>query len=173
MKSIEVEKGNFIENAFTVPEDGVGNHIHENSFENPSFSRQDPAFWSHSGCDVALASLERIQVSLIRAAELFREENTQNANRFFIQCIDGLQRFLEAVRNTRTALSIDFKQIAHENGTLSDTEEHLLQTLKRLFQNQQRKQYEEIADRIEYELLTNLSSWNSALRKIQNSHSVF
>lgn len=173
MKANQIEKGNAFEGSGVFPEDGIGNQLHETPVLHNPFSQKDTARWSQSGIDVALTSLERIQVSLIRAAELFREDDTQNANRFFIQCIEGLQRFLEAVKNTRIALNIDFKKVSCESGTLADIEEHLLRILKGLFSSQQAKRYDEVADRIEYELLTNLSSWNGSLRKIQKSMSVF
>jgi len=155
------------------PDDEMGNHWNEPTSEVAYLAPSDSAIWSQGGLDVALAFLERIQVSLIRAAELFRETNPSEANRFFAQCVEGLQRFLEAVRNTQSALSIDFTQISNDNVTLAETEKNLLGILKMVFQNQQRKEYEEIADRIEYELLTNLSSWNSALKKLNRLQTDF
>jgi hypothetical protein len=66
-------------------------------------------------------------------------------------------------------MQLDFTKIPTDMGNLSDTEKSLLFILKGMFQNQERKEYEEIADKIEYELLTNLSAWTGALGALRNS----
>ncbi|NBV50101.1 hypothetical protein EBR03_04185 [bacterium] len=124
----------------------------------------DLSVWAATGLDIALNSVERVKGSLLRSAELFREEDSARANRFFAQCIEGLQRFMEAVTRTKTALNLDFSKVGTESGTLAETEKSLLFILKGMFQNQERKEYEEIADKIEYELITNLSTWTSSLK---------
>jgi len=129
----------------------------------------DLKLWAESGLDIAITSVERVKSSLLRSAELFREEEPGISNRFFVQCIEGLQRFMEAVTRTKTALKIDLSKIPAEGGTLADTESSLLFILKGMFQNQERKEYEEIADKIEYELLTNLCAWTNALNRFRQS----
>lgn len=136
---------------------------------NPPLMQVDPGIWAESGLDMALTCVERVKGSLIRSAELFREQDSARANRFFLQCIEGLQRFMEAIRHTKAAMQLDFTKIPTDIGTLSDTEKSLLFILKGMFQNQERKEYEEIAEKIEYELLTNLSTWTSSLRTLRNS----
>ncbi|NBX77032.1 MAG: hypothetical protein EBQ92_10795 [Proteobacteria bacterium] len=132
-------------------------------------ARTELSIWAESGLDIALTCVERVKGSLIRSAELFREEDSVRANRFFLQCVEGLQRFMEAIRNTKTAMQLDFAKIPTDMGSLSDTEKSLLFILRGMFQNQERKEYEEIADKIEYELLTNLSMWTTALGALRNS----
>ena len=129
----------------------------------------DLSIWAESGVDIAITCLERVRGSLIRSAELFREEDVQLANRFFIQCVEGLQRFMETIKRTKAALQLDFSKVQTEIGNLADTEKSLLFILRGMFQNQQAKQYSEIADKIEYELLTNLSMWTTALGALRNS----
>jgi len=136
---------------------------------NAPLTRTDMSFWAESGLDIALTSVERVMSSLIRSAELFREEDSSVANRFFLQCIEGLQRFMEAIRLTKSAMQLDFSKISTDLGSLCETEKSLLFILKGMFQNQERKEYEEIADKIEYELLTNLSAWTNALKTLRNS----
>lgn len=160
--------------AIQTEEATIANHSFE-EFESKTkyFEQNDCSVWSQNGVDVALYSLEKIQVSFIRAAELLRDSDTADAHCYFAQCIEGLQRFLEAIRNTRTALSLDFKGVSTEFGSLADTESNLLGILKAMFLNQNRKEYEQLADRIEYELLTNLSSWNAGLQKIRREATQF
>lgn len=132
-----------------------------------ALSVRDASIWAESGLDMAIACIERVRSSLIRSSELFREDDSVRANRFFIQCVEGLQRFMEAVRNTKAALHLDFSKIPTEMGNLQDTEKALLFILRGMFINQERKEYDAIADKIEYELITNVSSWISSLKAIR------
>ena len=132
-------------------------------------TQADVSIWAESGLDIATTCLERVRGSLIRSAELFREEDSNVANRFFIQCVEGLQRFMETIKRTKTALQLDFTKIQADMGSLAETEKSLLFILKGMFLNQQHKQYLEIADKIEYELITNLSTWISTLKSLRQS----
>ena len=132
-------------------------------------SATDLNLWAESGLDIAITSVERVKSSLIRSSELFREQDSALANRFFVQCVEGLQRFMESISKTKAALKLDFAKIPTESGTLADTEQSMLFILKGMFQNQQRKEYEEIADKIEYELITNLCAWTTSLNRIRQT----
>jgi len=129
----------------------------------------DGSVWAESGLDIAITSVERVKSSLLRSSELFREQDSALANRFFVQCVEGLQRFMEAVSKTKAALKLDFAKIPTDGGSLADTEQSLLFILKGMFQNQQRKEYEEIADKIEYELITNLCTWTTSLNRLRQT----
>lgn len=168
MKEIFIEQ-DLNQNPTLNPPQSELNAISESSATSVLLTRTDLSFWAESGLDIALTSVERVKGSLIRSAELFREEDSALANRFFLQCIEGLQRFMEAIRLTKSALNLDFGKISSESGSLCDTEKSLLFILKGMFQNQERKEYEEIADKIEYELLTNLSAWTNTLKLLRNS----
>lgn len=127
----------------------------------------DRLIWAQTGLDIALSCLERVQSSLIRTAELFRETDKARANRFFAQCIEGLERFFEAMTITRSALNLNFEQILVDGSSLSQVEMFLSQILKSVLESQEKNSFEELADKIEYELITNLSSWKSALTQVR------
>ncbi len=130
----------------------------------------DQTMWAQSGIDISLNRLESIQRSFIRSSELFRDKDLAMANRFFIQCLDGLERFFEAVVATKHARKLDFKQImATENETLDAIESQLISILTNTLQLQESKDYTAISDKIEYELITNLHAWNFALKKLRIS----
>lgn len=137
------------------------------NFQELEIQTADKLIWAQTGLDIALSCLERVQSSFIRTAELLREPDKARANRFFAQCIDGLERFLESVTITRFALNLNFDLIKVENHSLSQTEVALSQILKSLLDSQEKSNFEELADKIDYELITNLSSWKSALTEIR------
>ncbi|MSP18808.1 MAG: hypothetical protein EXR74_04480 [Bdellovibrionales bacterium] len=133
----------------------------------------DKAIWSATGYDIALSSIERVQRSIIRSAELFRELDNLNGNRLLVQCIEGLERFIEAITITKRAVGLDFSKINVDGITLSQIESNLQQILNSVFNLQEKEDYQELADTIEYELLTNLVTWTQALKQLrtqQNSN---
>ncbi len=129
----------------------------------------DREIWAINGLDTALSSIERVQRSLIKAAELFREEDKAHANRFFVQCIDGLERFYEAVMITRNVLKLDFKLIDIHGIKLSVIESDFSDILRTIIELQERQDWAALADKVDYELITNLSSWTSALKQLRLS----
>ncbi|NQW45833.1 MAG: hypothetical protein HQ462_10575 [Deltaproteobacteria bacterium] len=133
----------------------------------------DKAIWAATGYDIALSSIERVQRSVIRSAELFREFDNLNGNRLLVQCIEGLERFIEAITITKRAVGLDFSKINVDGMILSQIESNLQQILNSVFNLQEKEDYQELADTIEYELLTNLVNWTQALTQLrteQNSN---
>ena len=133
----------------------------------------DKAIWAATGYDIALSSIERVQRSIIRSAELFREFDNLNGNRLLVQCIEGLERFIEAITITKRAVGLDFSKINVDGMILSQIESNLQQILNSVFNLQEKEDYQELADTIEYELLTNLLYWTQALTQLrteQNSN---
>jgi hypothetical protein len=135
----------------------------------PEAAPIDMELWALNGLDIALTRIEQVQRTLVRAAELFREENKGDANRYFIHCIDGLERFFEAIAATRTALKIDFAQVAIEGIRLSTVEAEFLGILKAIVECQEKHDYIALADKVEYELITNLYSWAVLLGQLRVS----
>lgn len=133
----------------------------------------DRAIWAATGYDIALSCIERIQKSVLRSAELFRESDKLNANRLFLQCIDGLERFLEALTITKIATNLDFSKTQVMGISISEIEADLQKILTSIFSFQQQEDYQGLADKIEYALLTNLSNWVMILKQLraeQNSN---
>ncbi len=128
----------------------------------------DKAIWAATGYDIAISCIERVQKSIIRSAELFRESDKLNANRLFVQCIEGLERFIEAITITKVAVNLDFSKTSIDGISLSQIETDLQQILKSVFTFQQEEDYQGLADKIEYELLTNLSNWCQALKFLRS-----
>lgn len=129
----------------------------------------DREVWAINGIDIALSALERVKPSLLRVAELFREENKGRANQNFVQCIDGLEKFFEAMLITRVALKLDFKKISLDGIPLSQLESDFSDVLKNIVHYQEKADYDSVADKVEYELITNLHTWTKVLKQLRNS----
>ncbi|MBI1862127.1 MAG: hypothetical protein HYR96_14530 [Deltaproteobacteria bacterium] len=132
----------------------------------------DRAQWAANGFDVALSSLEQIQRTLIVTAGLFRESQSLEANRLFARCMDGLERFWDAVTMTRTALKLEFKMVQVNTAwTLADLEIQFLDIIKGFVELQNGQFYEALADKVEFELIPHLSRWSEALCRLRTAQS--
>ncbi len=129
-------------------------------FQELEIKTADREIWAMNGLDIVLNAIERVQKSLIKAAELFREgDRKAEANQHFVRCVDGLERFVEALTITRTALKLDFNNIAIDGLKLSQVETEFTQILKSIVECQEKQDFIAVADKVEYELITNLYSW--------------
>lgn len=129
----------------------------------------DRLIWEANGVDTCLSILERVQTSLIRTAELFRTPDRARANRFFAQCIESLEKFLDSMTITRVVCKLNFASIKVDGTPLAKTEETLTVILKSVLESQEKANYEELADKIEFELITNLYNWKTGLQEVQRS----
>lgn len=129
----------------------------------------DREVWAATGLDRALTCVENVKRSLILSAELLREEKTAEGNRFFVHCVEGLERFFEIMVLTRAALKLDFAKIQVEGISLQRVEGEFTSVLRSILEFQEKRDYISVADKVEYELLTNLCLWSSALRALRNS----
>ncbi len=142
----------------------------QDGFQELEIRTADREIWALNGLDIVLTAIERVQKSLIRSAELFREDDQKaEANQHFVHCVDGLERFVEALTITRTALKLDFNQIAIEGLKLSQVELEFTQILKAIVECQEKQDFIGVADRVEYELITNLYSWAVLLGQLRIS----
>lgn len=133
------------------------------------FRTIDREMWALNGVDTALSSAERVQKSLIRVAENFREEKIPTGNQLFVQCVDGLERFYDAITITRSVLKLDFNQIQVDGLKLTELEQFFSSILKGIVECQELKDYDRLSDKIECELIPNLSAWGKALQALKIS----
>jgi hypothetical protein len=122
----------------------------------------DKAIWAATGLDIALSCIDRVKQSLIRASEMFRDENK-------VHCVDGLERFFEAVVISRFVLHLDFNQIMVDGYSLTQIEKEFSGVLQSIMICQEQHDYAGVADKIEYALLTNLCAWGKGLNQLRLS----
>ncbi len=130
----------------------------------------DSHIWASNGIDRAISDVERLQKSLLLAAEFFRDEKkTVDANRIFLRCVEGLERFLDTIVLARLAMKLDFQRINVDGIPLARLEKELTTILSGIVSFQEKQDYEGVADKVEYELLPNFCSWTRALTQLRNS----
>ncbi len=130
----------------------------------------DKEVWKANGLELAQSTVERVQRSLIRVAEMFRESNGAAANHLFARCVDSLEKFIESLTITRHALKLDFDRLFIDGMSFSRIEYEFSDIFKSILSHQQNQDHESIADKIEFELLPNLYVWSRAIKQIRLSH---
>lgn len=129
----------------------------------------DKEIWAATGLDIAISCIERVQRSLVHASDLFRKEDKVMANQFFVHCVEGLERFYEAILITQHVLNLDFNQIEHDGICVAQIQKNFSGILANIVVLQEKQDSTSIADKIEDELLTNLCTWTAALRQLHRS----
>lgn len=131
--------------------------------EEKKIIQVDPTIWAASGIDVAISCLERVQPSLIRVSELFRED-VSKGNALLKHCIDCIERFIDAIEITKAVKKLSLELIKTEVGTLAGLEGELKAIINEMNMLQEKENYEELVEKVEYELITNIHSWIKYLK---------
>lgn len=129
----------------------------------------DACLWASNGLDRAVSDIDRLQKSLLLSAELFRDQKKNEGNRIFLRCVEGLENFLDTIVLTRLAMKLDFARIAVDGITLARLEKDFTSILRGIVECQENQDFDGLADKVEYELLPNFSSWTRALNQLQLS----
>jgi hypothetical protein len=118
---------------------------------------------SLDGCCEYLA---KIAESLEKASVLFRDEDLSTAHKYYKNCTEGVQLFIEMLthykivyQRTRGELPFDWK--THET--------KLLHTLGQILDAYRKKNYILVADLLEYDLIDVLNVWRQELMQLERS----
>jgi len=129
----------------------------------------DREVWAARGLEHATYAIERLQRSLLKAAELCFDRDSKAATRFLGQCLEGLEQFLENILVTRGVRGWNFDAIHADGIPLSQVERHFTKSLESLGKAHMTESFDTAADIIEYELIPSLSSWSNGLQQLRRS----
>ena len=107
--------------------------------------------------------LDRLLPGFEKATQLFRTGNEQEANRYFLDIIDGIEWFSEVVTQTLAATGVDPATLKLGTETLQDRNERLLSYTTQMVEANQNRDWVLLADLIEYELTPFYEEWQTLL----------
>lgn len=107
--------------------------------------------------------LDRLLPGFEKATQLFRTGNEQEANRYFLDIIDGIEWFSEVVTQTLAATGGDPATLKLGTETLQDRNERLLSYTTQMVEANQNRDWVLLADLIEYELTPFYEEWQTLL----------
>lgn len=129
----------------------------------------DRANWGAHGLEHATYAIDRLQRSLLKAAELCFDKDPRPATRVLGQCLEGLEQFLENIIVSRGVRALNFDHFQVDGVPLSQIERHFSKSLEGLAKAHLAGSLEAAVDIIEYELIPQLSNWSHGLRQLKLS----
>jgi hypothetical protein len=112
----------------------------------------------------ALDYLEKLIPGFDQAADLFRMGNEQEANKFYIQILDGMDWFSEVIN---IVMDSEFKRSAPED-TLRLRQAKLTDLMSQMLEANKNQDWVLLADILEYEMIPFYKEWQTILTRIKN-----
>ena len=114
----------------------------------------------------ALDYLEKLIPGFDQAADLFRMGNEQEANKFYIQILDGMDWFSEVIN---IVMDSEFEGSAPED-TLRLRQAKLTDLMSQMLEANKNQDWVLLADILEYEMIPFYKEWQTILTKLKNQH---
>ena len=112
----------------------------------------------------ALDYLEKLIPGFDQAADLFRMGNEQEANKFYIQILDGMDWFSEVIN---IVMGSEFEGSTPED-TLRPRQAKLTGLMSQMLEANKNQDWVLLADILEYEMIPFYKEWQTILTKIKN-----
>ena len=114
----------------------------------------------------ALDYLEKLIPGFDQAADLFRTGNEQEANKYYIQILDGMDWFSEVVN---VVMSSEGEGQEPEN-SLRIRQAKLTDLMSQMLEANKNQDWVLLADILEYEMTPFYKEWQTILSKLKNLH---
>mgnify|MGYP001189830905 CR=1 FL=1 len=107
--------------------------------------------------------LAKLIPAVKNASELFRTKSPEEANKYYLQCVEGLTWFQEVVDNISSLLKLELEKLDFGSKSFEELQKQLLSITKEIHDSQDKKDWVMLADLLEYELTPYLEEWQSVL----------
>jgi hypothetical protein len=111
----------------------------------------------------AMEYLCKLIPAVKKASELFRTMSPEEANKHYLQCVEGLTWFQEVVDNISRLLNLELEKLDIGSKSFGELQNQLLSITKEISDSQTKKDWVMLADILEYELNPYLEEWQSIL----------
>jgi hypothetical protein len=116
---------------------------------------------SKDGFAKVLTLIESIKAEIASAADLYREGNIKEASGKIVNVMEAFKPMVNFIQSVGISFYLNFDEIAfNEKTNLREKIESFLTTLSELVTAQQKKDYVEIADYLEYQLIEDMTDWS-------------
>ena len=114
----------------------------------------------------ALDYLEKLIPGFDQAADLFRMGNEQEANKFYIQILDGMDWFSEVINMVMSSQG----EGPEPEDTLRLRQAKLTDLMGQMLEANKNQDWVLLADILEYEMIPFYKEWQTILTKLKNLH---
>lgn len=122
-----------------------------------------------SSIDEFCKYLERLIPGLQQVAQLFRSDNVQDANKLYVEAIDGIRVMIELIQGMSGNDSIDFNTPRIDGRSLIVMTDDLKSVLQHLVAAQANGENDKVAHFLETSLSTELEAWYQVLPGIKEN----
>ncbi len=103
-----------------------------------------------------------------KTAALFRQGEVQEGSKRLIGVFEAFKPLITFINTVGQSFGLDFGQIEYDKGhTVRSKIQSFLKTFEELVGSQEKKDFIELADFLEYQLLEDLDGWNQLISTLQ------
>ena len=118
----------------------------------------------------ALDYLKKLIPGFEQAADLFRTGNEQEANKYYLQILDGIDWFSQVV-SVIMEPDADEAELPDADGeSLQMRQKKLTDLMSQMLEANQNQDWVLLADILEYEMVPFYKDWENILSKLENPH---
>ncbi|KMP12037.1 hypothetical protein UZ36_02415 [Candidatus Nitromaritima sp. SCGC AAA799-C22] len=115
----------------------------------------------------AEAYLDRLIPGIEQAADLFRTGNEQEANKFFVNIVDGMDWFSQVLDVIMAAKGLS-PETEFDGKSIQDRRAGLIEFARQMVEANKKQDWVLLADLLEYEILPYYQEWENLLPEIRS-----
>jgi len=105
--------------------------------------------------------IESIKTEIMGAADFYREGNIKEASGKIVKSMEAIKPIVNFIQSVGMSFSLNFDEIMfHQTTSLRAKIDSFLTTFAELVEAQRKRDYVEIADYLEFNLVEDMSDWN-------------
>ena len=118
----------------------------------------------------ALDYLKKLIPGFEQAADLFRAGNEQEANKYYLQILDGIDWFSQVVSVIMSPDKGETEMPDTDDESLEVRQKKLTDLMSQMLEANQNQDWVLLADILEYEMVPFYKDWEKILSKLENPH---
>ncbi|HIJ49704.1 MAG TPA: hypothetical protein HPP54_01380 [Nitrospinae bacterium] len=118
----------------------------------------------------ALNYLKKLIPGFEQAADLFRAGNEQEANKYYLQILDGIDWFSQVVSIIMNPDEGEMELPDADDENLQARQKKLTDLMSQMLEANQNQDWVLLADLLEYEMVPFYKDWENILTKLENPH---
>jgi len=119
---------------------------------------------TRDGFEKVSGLIESIKTEIAAAADLYRQGNVKEASSKIVTIMEALKPMVNFIQSVGMGFSLNFDEILFNQDTsLREKIESFLNTFQYLVAAQMKRDYVEIADYLEYQLIDDMTDWSKVV----------
>lgn len=113
--------------------------------------------------------LQKLIPGIQKASELFHSGNEQEANKFFLSIVDGIEWFSQVIDAVLSVIGENSSSLCFNKKSILDRKEQLLGLISQMVTANKNKDWVLLADLLEYETLPYYKEWQLILPELKQA----